>query len=324
MASAVSRRDSSLSLVVPAFGEAANVRALVPVLLQLDVDVLEVIIVDDHSTDRTFDAVRELAASDQRVRGVRLARNSGSHLAILCGLKAARGQAAVVMAADGQDPPALVSEMVAAWKEGSHVVWAVRAGREGESLATRFFSRLYYFLMNRLSDVRLPPSGADFFLADRRVVEGLLSIPEHRLSLFTLVASLGFRQAEIPYVKQARATGSSKWTARQKLELVVDSLVGFSTAPLRLAAAMGFLYGLGGFTYAALLVVNKLLGGLLFGEVPVTGFAALMTVLLISSGSIMLILGIFGEYLWRALDEVRGRPRFLVEETVNLDGDLAS
>jgi dolichol-phosphate mannosyltransferase len=150
------------------------------------------------------------------------------------------------------------------------------------------------------------------------VLGALLAIPEHNVSIFALLMSLGFRQTEIRYTKQARLSGRSKWTFRRKLRLLLDSLIGFSTLPLRLATALGFIYALGGFLYAALLVVNRISSGLLFGAVTLTGWSALMVVLLVSSGSTMVILGIFGEYLWRALEEVRGRPRFLIEDEVNL------
>ena len=313
------RRLSRLSFVLPALAEAENLRQLIPRLLAQAglADELEVVIVDDHSEDDTFAVVREWSERDTRIRGLRLARRSGSHMAILCGLRAASGQATIVLAADGQDPPELADSLVGEWRRGAQVVWAVREGREKEGLATRLASRLYYALMNRLASVRLPPSGADFFLLDRRVVEALLAIPEHNFSVFALVVSLGFRQTEIRYVKQARLSGQSKWSLRRKVRLSVDSLVGFSILPLRLAAALGFLYALGGFVYCVLLVANKLTDGLLFGAVPLGGWSALMVVLLLSSGSTMVILAIFGEYLWRALDEVRGRPRFLVEDEVN-------
>jgi len=307
--------------VLPAFGEADNLVRLLPRLLAQAplASELEVVVVDDHSPDATFAVVCEWAARDPRVRGLRLARNAGSHMAILCGLMAASGEAMIVLAADGQDPPEVAGELVAAWGRGAQVVWAVRETREDAALPARLASRLYYSLMNRLSSVRLPPSGADFFLIDRRVLRALLAIPEHNVSIFALVVSLGFRQAEIRYAKQARLSGRSKWTLRRKLRLLLDSLVGFSTLPLRLAAWLGFAYAAGGFLYAALLVVNRLSGGVLFGEVALTGWSALMVVLLVSSGSIMIVLGIFGEYLWRALEEVRGRPRFLVEDEVNLE-----
>jgi glycosyltransferase involved in cell wall biosynthesis len=314
-----------LTIVLPAYGEADNLRSLLPSLLTQPTNTrLQIVVVDDHSKDDTFDVVREWAARDSRVEGLRLARNSGSHLAILCGLRAARGAAAVVLAADGQDPPDFVPRLVAAWREGAQVVWAVREGREEEAASTVFLSRAYYWLMNTIGDVRLPPSGADFFLIDRRVIEALLAIPEYRISLFALIASLGFRQVEIPYVKRARSSGVSKWTLRKKVRLLLDSLTGFSTVPLRLATVLGFAYASGGFIYAFLLVANKLSSGRIFGGVPVNGFAALMTVLLISSGCIMVVLGIFGEYLSRALEQVRGRPRFLVEDSTDSIGRPSS
>ena len=310
-----------LSMVVPAFGEADNLRLLLPRLLAQGAftHALQVVIVDDHSADSTFEVVREWAARDPRIHGVRLARNSGSHAAILCGLGVANGDAVVVLAADGQDPPELTEKLVAAWQQGARVVWAVRDGREGESLTTRLLSRAYYAVMNRWSSVRLPPAGADFLLLDRRVVDELLRIPEHNASVFALIASLGFQRAEVPYVKRARMSGRSKWTLGRKISLFVDSLVGFSTVPLRAATILGFLHALGGFGLAALLAVNKLSGGRLFGVVPIQGWSGLMVVVLISSGTLMAILGIFGEYLWRALEEVRGRPRFLVEDSVNCE-----
>lgn len=305
---------------MPAYREAENLGVLLPRLLAQDhlADEIEVVVIDDHSPDATFAVVREWAARDPRVRGRRLARNAGSHMAILCGLQAAAGDALIVLAADGQDPPEVAGELVAAWSDGAQVVWAVRAAREREPLAVRLTSRLYYALMNRLTSVRLPPTGADFFLIDRRVLGALMAIPEHNVSIFALLVSLGFRQQEIRYVKRARLSGRSNWTLRRKIRLALDSLIGFSTLPLRLATGLGFVHAIGGFLYAALLVANRLSNGLLFGGVALTGWSALMVVLLVSSGSIMIMLGIFGEYLWRALEEVRGRPRFLVEDEVNL------
>lgn len=310
-----------LSFVLPAFAEARNLALLFPRLLAQAslADEIEVVVVDDHSPDQTFAVVREWAARDPRIRGLRLARNTGSHMSILCGLSVAKGDAMIVLAADGQDPPEAAEQLLAAWSEGAQVVWAVREVRKDTSLLTRLTSRLYYALMNRLTSARLPPTGADFFLLDRRVLRALLAIPEHNVSIFALVVSLGFRQAEIRYAKQPRLSGRSKWTLGRKIRLLLDSLIGFSTLPLRLATALGFAHAIGGFLYAAVLVVNRLSDGALFGAVALTGWSAMMVVLLVSSGSIMIILGIFGEYLWRALEEVRGRPRFLVEEEVNLD-----
>ena len=311
--------ERGVSVVLPAYREAGNLNGLIPrVLAHLPADtVSEVIVVDDHSDDGTIEVVRSWAGQDPRVRGIRLARNAGSHMAILCGMSYARGAAVVVLAADGQDPPELIPALVASWQGGAQVVWAVRERREGESRLSLAFSAAYYKLMNRWTSVRLPSTGADFFLLDRRVVDVLKALPERNTSLFALVSWLGFRQAEVRYDKKARSSGKSSWTFGKKLRLAMDSLFGFSVAPLKLASALGFLYALGGFTYAILLVINRITAGRVFGGVAVQGWSALMVIILISSGSLMLVLGLFGEYLWRTLEEVRGRPRFIVEESVN-------
>jgi dolichol-phosphate mannosyltransferase len=316
-------RVARLSFVLPAYCEAENLPKLLPRLLAQEhlCDELEIIVVDDHSRDGTFAVLREWGAKDPRIKALRLARNSGSHMAILCGLSAARGDVVVILAADGQDPPEFTSELIDAWREGHHVVWAVRSAREGETLMTQLFSRLYYATMNRWSSVRLPPAGADFLLVDQRVVKALVEIPERNTSLLALITWLGFSQTELPYVKEARASGRSKWTFRKKVRLAVDSLLGFSTAPLRLATSLGLLFGGAGFLYAAALFVNRVTGGALFGDTKTEGWNALMIVVLVSSGVTMFILGVVGEYLWRALEEVRGRPRFLAEAEVNLGDD---
>ncbi len=312
----LSRRG--VSVVLPAYCESESLMSLIPrILAHLPDASSEVIVVDDHSQDGTIEVVRSWSARDARVRGIRLARNAGSHMAILCGMSHARGAAVVVLAADGQDPPELVPALVEGWRAGAQVVWAVRKGREGESRLSLTLSSAYYRLMNRWTSVRLPSTGADFFLLDRRVVDVLKALPERNTSLFALISWLGFRQMEVSYDKKARSSGKSSWTFRRKVRLAMDSLFGFSVAPLKLASALGFIYAVVGFAYAVLLIINKLTSGRVFGGMAAEGWSALMVVILISSGTLMLVLGLFGEYLWRTLEEVRGRPRFVVEEYVN-------
>jgi len=299
-----------LSIVVPAYNEQENLpllyNELVKALPESDHEI-EIIIVDDHSGDETFKAILTLAEQDRRVRGLRLARNSGSHKAILCGLRETKGNCAIVIAADMQDPPSTIPEMIGEWKKGAQIVWAVRSSESGEA-AIGFSSRLYYWMMRHVFGVsEMPGTGADFFLLDRRVIEALNNYNESNSSVLGLLMWMGFRQSRVYYEKQERHSGISGWTLRMKLKLLVDSITSFSYLPVRVMSLIGFLVSLIGFLYAIVVVVNALLGR------PGEGWSSLMMVLLIVGGLQMLMLGILGEYLWRALDESRRRPLYMIE-----------
>jgi dolichol-phosphate mannosyltransferase len=306
-----------LSIVVAAFNEEGNLPLLYDRLLKLDWAELslepEFIFVDDHSNDRTPDILAGMAAADTRVKVLRFSKNFGSHKAFSAGLECSTGDAAVVLAADLQDPPETIPLLVDKWRAGARVVWAVRGSREGETFVTKFLSRLYYKLMRRFAEVRPPPAGADFLLVDRSVVEQLRAAPEKHTSLISLIQWMGFEQDQIVYDKSARFSGRSKWTLRKKIKLAVDTFVSFSYAPVRLASLCGVLFAFSGFLYAAAIALRAIFLGR-----EVQGWSSLMCVLLIVSGVQLLILGILGEYLWRTFDESRGRPRFIVEKRINL------
>ena len=302
----------AISIVTPAYNESANL----PVLYERLAQVLgtmgaswQWIVVDDHSRDGTFAAIRNLATADGRVHGVRLARNSGSHLAITCGLKAASGQCAVVLAADLQDPPETIPALVDKWRNGAQVVWAVRAQREGATARTVLGARLYYWLMRHGVGMRdMPSTGADFFLVDRRVMDALGRFRESNVSILALITWMGFRQDRIEYLKHARLHGVSGWTLAKMLKLVGDSVTSFSAFPIRLVSSVG----------AALLIVGVLsmlamVFRLASGE-PAAGWALAVAAALLVGGLQIVLMGIVGEYIWRALDEARRRPRFLIEE----------
>ncbi len=305
-----------LSIVVPVYNESLNL----PVLYQriramadkLSMD-WELIAVDDHSADDSFAVLMNLSRQDGRVRAVRLARNGGSHAAMTCGLKLATGDCGVVLAADLQDPPEVVPEMIEHWRGGAHIVWAVRERREGETLMTRTLARIYYWIMRHLVGIKdMPSTGADFFVIDRLVIDSLQRFEETNISIMALLTWLGYQQVSIPYVKQARLQGHSGWTLHKKLKLAVDSVVSFTYLPIRVMSYLGFLVAVGGFGYAIEVVTATLRGR------TVEGWSSLMVVLLVLGGMQMLMMGVLGEYLWRALDEARRRPRYLIEASTDM------
>ena len=300
-----------LSIVTPAFNEALNLRELYARLTRTMPAIggeWEWLVVDDHSRDETFAIVEELSRQDMRVRGIRLARNSGSHIAITCGLHHADGDAVAMMAADLQDPPETLTELVERWRRGVQVVWAVRRHRPGERTHAGFAS-IYYWIMRRVVGMtEMPARGADFFLLDRVVVEAFRRHSERNVSVLALITSLGFRQEQVEYDKQPRVAGSSGWTLRRNITLVIDSITGFSALPLRLCAWAGVALVLMGIVVAtAGVVLLPSLGA---------GLLLLLGVMFGLSGVQLIALGIVGEYVWRVLDEARRRPLYLIEALV--------
>jgi len=305
-----------ISILTPAFNESTNLEPLYErlaaamTLLGLD---WEWVIVDDHSRDDTFGVIQRLASRDTRVRGLRLARNSGSHLAIMCALHHVSGDAAVLLAADLQDPPEFLAQMIERWKAGAQVVWAVRRQRPGDT-GHKGFAAIYYWTMRELVGLKeIPATGADFFLIDRVVIDAFRQSDERNTSVFALITWLGFRQDQIEYDKQPRASGRSGWTLSRKVTLVIDSVTSFSDFPLRWC-----LYG-GISIFGISLLVG--LGGLILLPSLGAGLLLVVALVLALSGVQLGALAIVGQYVYRALDEARGRPRYVIEAVA---GRLAS
>lgn len=300
----------SISVLTAFFNEAGNLplfrERVLAVLGQLDVDY-EIVLIDDHSSDGSPEFARNWVASDPRVTYLRLSRNCGSHAAYSAGLARCTGDCAVLLAADLQDPPESIPRLVEQWRAGNDVVWATRAAREGVSWSDKLFAGVYYSLMRRFALPEMPSKGADFLLMDRKVIDAYNAIPEKNTSFLAMILWLGFRQTSIEYVKQARHSGSSKWNLSKKLKLFVDSFVSFSYAPIRLASCAGASVVALGFLYALAVAFNAV------RAVPVPGWSLVMVVVLVLGGFQLLMLGVLGEYLWRAFDEARGRPRYVIE-----------
>jgi len=265
----------------------------------------EWIVVDDHSRDDTFTVIEQLAAADPRIRGIRLARNSGSHIAITCGLHHGTGDAAALVVADLQDPPELLAQMLDRWRNGVQVVWAVRRRQPGEPHHA-WFASIYYWVMRRLVGLTdMPATGVDYFLIDRVVVEAFRASADRHVSVFALLMWLGFRREFIEYDKHPRTSGRSGWTVARKIKLVVDSVVGFSELPI-----WWCIYGGGGLMAVALLPL--VMAALTYpgSAAPLWLVGALVVWL---AGLQLLALGVIGQYVWRALDEARGRPLYAIE-----------
>ena len=304
-----------LTIVVPVYYNEENLPDLVPALERATAGLdVEFVFVDDGSGDGSWRWLEAWTAREPRATAVRLSRNFGSFTACTAGLAHARGSAAIIISADLQDPPELIPEMVARWRQGHEVVLAVRNRRE-EPWHQRLASGIYYRLMRRWALRDMPPGGFDFCLVDRKVIDTVTRIEERNTSLMGLVLWTGFRRAEIPYTRRAREKGRSMWTLAKKLKYFIDSLIAFSYTPIRLVQLGGAAIALLGFAWAALIVFLRLRG-----DITIEGWAALMFVVLILGGIQLVTLGVLGEYLWRTLDEAKRRPLYVVDRIVRGGG----
>lgn len=306
-----------LSIVVPMWNESEVLDSffarLVPVLERVT-PRWEILCVDDGSTDDTFDRLSAFRLDEPRIRAIRLSRNFGKENALSAGLDFAAGAAVIPMDADLQDPPDLIPEMVAKWREGYDVVLARRSSREGESWAKQATARWFYRLIGRLSHVDIPANVGDFRLMDRRVVEALAALPERSRFMKGVFAWLGFRQAVVEYVREPRAAGTVKQNWPRLFRLAIDGIVSFSAAPLKIWSYIGFAIAAIAGLYGLFIIVRTLAFGI---DVP--GYASLMVVVLFLNGLVLLGLGVIGEYLARIFVEVKQRPVYVISDHAGVD-----
>jgi dolichol-phosphate mannosyltransferase len=304
--------------VIPCFNESEVIGYTVAALLALANDlpelVVDMIIVDDGSQDDSRRILRELAGQDPRVRMLGLSRNFGHQKAVSAGLDWARGDAVVLIDADLQDPPELIPEMVTLWRQGYDVVYGQRLERQGESAFKRSSARLFYQLLNLLSDVPIPLDTGDFRLMDRRVVASLREMPERDRFLRGMVSWVGFRQIAIPYLRRQRLAGTSKYPLRKMVRFATDGILSFSTRPLQLSITLGFMSSL-----VSLLMIAYSILVRLFTSTWVEGWTSLMSAVLFLGGVQLIGIGILGEYTGRIYNEVKRRPLYFVAEAVGFD-----
>jgi dolichol-phosphate mannosyltransferase len=306
-----------LSVVVPVYNEEESVPELYRRLTEVlagAVGSYEIVLVDDGSRDGSWALIKELAARDARVKGVSFSRNFGHQMAFTAGLDHVDGDAVVIMDADLQDPPELIPELVARWREGYDVAYAVRAKRAGETFFKLATAALFYRVLQRVTNVAIPVDTGDFRLMSRKAVDAFRRLSEHHRFTRGMVAWLGFRQIGVPYLRAARHAGETKYPLRKMLRLASDGLTSFSYLPLQLASWVGTVVCAAALVALAAVLSLKATGSALsWAWVAVSGLALLGGVQLIA-------VGLLGEYMGRVFDEVRGRPLYLVQETVGMAG----
>ncbi|MCL1998383.1 MAG: glycosyltransferase family 2 protein [Turicibacter sp.] len=268
----------------------------------------ELILVDDGSGDNSWEICKKIKQIDENVRLIKLSRNFGSHAACFAGLVAAKGNCCTIKAADCQEPAQLILDMFASWQTGNRVVLAVRSDRD-EKLSQKLFASVYYRLVNRYISDKMPKSGFDCYLLDRKVIEALKLLDERNSAITLQILWAGFKTDVVYYTRLARQKGVSRWTLAKKMKLVLDSFISFSSVPIRFIEVLGVIFAIGAVIWGILLIIFNMTG-----VIAVAGWTTLMIVLLFSSGVIMLTLGIIGEYIWRILDVAQNRPVYFVEE----------
>jgi len=306
--------DPVLSVVVPCYNEADGLDRLFERLERV-LDGLglpyEIVCVDDGSRDDTLARLAAHHARNPAIKVVGLSRNFGKEIALTAGIDVAAGDAVVPIDADLQDPPELIAELVARWREGYDVVYATRRSRQGEGLIKRATANAFYRIIDRVSDVPIPRDTGDFRLMDRRVVEALRRLPERTRFMKGLFAWVGFRQTSIAYDREPRFAGRTTWNYWRLWNFALDGITSFSTAPLKVWTYLGGAISAFALVLAAIIVIRG-------PDVQAPGYASLMVAVLFLGGVQLLSLGILGEYLGRVYDEVKHRPLYLVRDTWGL------
>jgi len=315
---AAHRRLPLISVVVPVFNEQEVVGQFHARMGQVLDEIglpAEMVFVDDGSSDATLEALRALREQDPRIAVYSLSRNFGKEIALSAGLDQAAGDAIVVVDVDLQDPPELIKEFVARWQEGYDVVYGQRVQRDGETIAKKVTAFLFYRVMRKLTRVDIPADTGDFRLMSRRVVDALGRCREQHRFMKGLFAWVGFKQCAVPYRRDARAAGTTKFNYWKLWNFALEGITSFTTAPLKVATYVGFVTAAVAFIYLLVIVGKTLIWGN-----PVDGYPSLMAVMLFLGGIQLLTIGVLGEYVGRMFDETKGRPLYMLKDALPSGG----
>jgi dolichol-phosphate mannosyltransferase len=300
------------SIVAPVWNEVASLPEFlsrVTEIMEKSSDSWELVVVDDGSTDGSSDILLKHAEKDARIKPVIFARNFGHQIAVTAGLDFSQGDAVVIIDADLQDPPEIIPELIAKWKEGYEVVYAVRKDRKGESFFKRVTAKFFYRLINRITAIDIPLDTGDFRLMDHRVVDVLNQMREHHRFLRGMSAWVGFNQTGVPYERAARFAGQTHYTLSKMLRLASTAITGFSFFPLQVATYLGFMSAA-----IATVAIPVVIALRLAGNEAFFGQATTLIAVLFFGGVQLISLGILGEYIGRLYDEARGRPLYIVRK----------
>jgi glycosyltransferase involved in cell wall biosynthesis len=311
----------TLSVVIPIFNEEETLEVLYARLSKV-LDGLgedyEVIFVNDGSRDRSELLLRDIQKRNPRFKSIHFSRNFGHQTAITCGFDHAKGRAVIAMDGDLQDPPEVLPDLLARWREGYDVVYAVRQKRK-EGLLKRTAYKTFYWVLHKVSYLDIPLDSGDFSLIDRRVIDVLQSMPERNRFVRGLRTWAGFRQIGYEYAREARFAGQSKYSLGKLMKLAFDGLVSYSYVPLRLVSNVGLLVSMSALAYMGYLLVARM-----FGDMPIQGWTSTVVILLFLGGIQLLSLGVIGEYVGRIFEEVKHRPQYVVRDRVGFDGETAA
>ena len=310
----------TLTVVIPIFNEEEVIPELARRLREViqvwnsQIDSWEVVFVNDGSKDRSLEQLKMLAASEPRFKVISFSRNFGHQMAITAGLDRAEGEAVVIMDADLQDPPEVVSEMIARWREGFDVVYGVRTKRAGETLFKRFSAAIFYRLLrSMLGGISIPADAGDFRLIGRPVVLAMRALRERHRFVRGMVAWVGFRQTAVYYARPARFAGETKYPIKKMVRFAIDGIASFSVVPLRFATWLGALAGIAAALTAAWATYQRF-----FGTGVVPGWTTIMIAVALGSSAQLLMTGVLGEYVGRIYEEIKRRPLYVTQEEINL------
>lgn len=302
---------SKISIVVPVYYNSDTLMMLYEDMKEKILGKLgdyELVFVDDGSGDNSWEIMNRIKDMDGHTKCVKLSRNFGEHAALLAGLSVCTGDCAVTKQADLQEDSEIILDMYESWKKGNKVVLAVRSDRD-ENPVKKFFASMYYVIIHKLVNDKMPIGGCDCYLLDRQVIKVLEMLDEKNSSLTLQVLWAGFKTDHVYFHRKDREVGKSRWTLSKKVKLAMDSMLSFSYFPIRFMSTVGVVFFLVSILMALEVIVEKVAVG-----TPILGWASLMCVVLFSFGCMMLMMGILGEYVWRALDASRNRPPYLIDE----------